>query len=116
MLTIETIKDVVKKLKGREVIILMREQRGKIETRQGVLSSTFQSFFNISTTGSTTLQYSYTYVDVLTNEISIQDPETDEMLLDNRIEEVVTEDLETLYVEETENPNFQEPQQQFINF
>lgn len=83
--TINDIKAKVRLLEGKEVIIKMKESRGKVETINGILRKTFISFFHIdrNTTSYGTLSNSFTYSDILTGEISIQSAEDPTFIIEN---------------------------------
>lgn len=82
------IKAKVKEFEGKEVIVLMRESRGKIETHQGLLRKTFQSFFNVEkkTFMYGTIPHSFTYSDILTGEIVLQLADNPEVIIENQPE------------------------------
>lgn len=83
--TINDIKAKVRLLEGQEVIIKMKESRGKIEIIHGVLRKAFVSFFHIDkrTNSYGTLSNSFTYSDILTGEISIQSIAEPSIIIEN---------------------------------
>lgn len=62
-------------LKGEKVVIETRESRGKIEKIEGKVRGIYPAFFNIEQNGKR--QFSYNYVDILTNEIIVHTPDND---------------------------------------
>lgn len=69
------IKSKVSALKGKEVVIETRESRGRIEKIKGEIRGIYPAFFNISQKGKR--QFSYNYVDILTNEIVVHTPDNE---------------------------------------
>lgn len=76
------IKNDITNLLGKEVIIATKEQRGKVEEHNGRIDKVFGSFFNLETSGSNKQQLSFTFADILTNEIVVHSAE-DGIIIEN---------------------------------
>lgn len=103
MKKLQSIKQQVSQLLGKEVTIFTREQRGRIDEHNGTIDKVFGSFFNLATSGSNKQQVSFTFADILTSEISIH-ATGEGIIIENRpavIErEPVTEELEEAVMEQ----------------
>lgn len=83
MKKLHSIKQQVSALLGKEVTILTKEQRGRIDEHNGTIDKVFGSFFNLQTSGSNKQQLSFTYADILTSEIAVHAP-TEGIVIENR--------------------------------
>lgn len=89
MKKLKELKQSIYALEGKEVIVVLKEQRGKIEQHQGVICKVYPHFFNILTVGRNSIEYSFKHVDILTGEIAVQSVEDENLIVHNHREKKV---------------------------
>lgn len=77
------IKQQIAGLLGQDVVIFTKEQRGKIDEHTGKIDKVFGAFFNLETSGSNRQQLSFTFADILTNEIIVHSKNDENIVVKN---------------------------------
>lgn len=72
MRKVQNIKEQVSVLVGSKVCITTRENRGRSDAFNGVLTHTYPAFFSIKTDGINPQTVTFNYTDILTEDITLQ--------------------------------------------